>query len=496
MKRRTAVQATLGVAGVAILGCSEDESPATGGAGAGGSSNGGEAQGAGSEGGAGGSGHGGTGEGGAGEGGAGGGTNITCEGDGGLTPEQLLAGVETIVVLCMENRSFDHYLGSLQLVEGRTDVEGLDGSESNPAPDGSTVPVFNLTDFTPADPPHGWDAAHAQFDNGLNDGFVTEHAGDSQADVMGYHVREQIPITYALADAGAICDHWFASVMGPTWPNRFYLHGATSKGNKTNTPVTGFTSVFEKLDDVGVSNVNYYSDVPWCSGAYFKLGGLATIEKFFDDAAAGSLPQFSIIDPAFFGSGANDDHPDHDIQMGQALIASVYAALAQSPQWNKCLLVITYDEHGGFFDHVPPPETIDYDDEFTQMGFRVPTIVAGPFVKRGCVVSTTFEHVSIMKTLVTRFGIELINARVGAAKDLSSCIQAAYLDDPQPPVTLPQLTISMSKVLSRPAPTSHVEMHEAMKHVPAHLDRRAEGVEITKRFLAHAERLGVVKVVP
>ncbi|MEO7093628.1 MAG: alkaline phosphatase family protein, partial [Polyangiales bacterium] len=138
-----------------------------------------------------------------------------------MTPQQLLAHVETIIVLCMENRSFDHYLGSLRVAENRMDVDGLTGTESNPSASGGTVSVHLLQDFTPEDPPHGWSACHEQWNNGANDGFVKAHEGSSEADVMGYHDRSQLPVTYALADAGVVCNRWFAACLGPTWPNRF-----------------------------------------------------------------------------------------------------------------------------------------------------------------------------------------------------------------------------------------------------------------------------------
>jgi phospholipase C len=432
-----------------------------------------------------------------GAGGQGGGPPDLCAASD-LSPEELLAPINTIVVLCMENRSFDHYLGSLSLLEGLK-VDGLTGNESNPAPDGSQVQVFKLDNFTPADPPHSWDASHAQWNQGANDGFVIEHAGESEAEVMGYHVREQLQAMYPLADASTICDRWFCSVLGPTWPNRFYLHGATSNGNQGNTPAVGLTSVFSLLDDAGISNRNYYHDVAWCSGGYLKLGGLAGIEQFFADAAAGTLPAFSIVDPQFFGAGANDDHPDHDIQLGQVLMAAVYSALAQSPQWGQCLLVITYDEHGGFFDHVPPPDAVDERPEFARHGFRVPSLVIGPYVRPGCVVSTVFEHVSVIKTLVTRFGIPSLNGRVDAASDLSSCIDPTALGRPRAPITLPQMAVSMSRLRRRPAPLrrEHPEMWEAAERgiIPRRLDRRRDGDAIARRVLEQAERLGVVRLV-
>ncbi|WP_437330461.1 alkaline phosphatase family protein [Sorangium sp. So ce381] len=430
------------------------------------------------------------------ENGEAGGALDRCAETGGLSPAELLAPINTIVVLCMENRSFDHYLGSLLLKEGRR-IDGLTGTESNRALDGTLISPFQLDNFTPADPPHSWDAAHTQWNQGRNDGFVIAHAGPDQRDVMGYHVREQLPILYALADASAICQRWFSSVLGPTWPNRFFLHGATSRGVSRNVPVTGFTSVFELLSDAGISSRNYFHDVPWCSGAYFRFKGVSGIERFFEDAAAGILPSFSVIDPQFFGATANDDHPDHDVQLGQVLIASIYNALAKSPQWGQCLLVITYDEHGGFFDHVAPPTTTDDDPLFTQLGFRVPSIVAGPFVRRGCAVSTVLDHASVIRTLEARFDLPSLNARSAGANDLSCCVDPALLRDPQAPILLPAMDISLSRLRSRAeSGISQPELWEAAERglIPRHLDRRGEGPAIARRVLAHAERLGTARL--
>ncbi|MCB9573939.1 MAG: twin-arginine translocation signal domain-containing protein [Kofleriaceae bacterium] len=419
-----------------------------------------------------------------------------------LGAAELLADIETIVVLCMENRSFDHYLGSLRLAEGRLDVDGLTGAETNPDPDGAPVAVHRLDDFTPDDPPHGWDPCHDQWNDGGNDGFVRAHAGASQADVMGYHVRDQLPVTYALADAAAICQRWFCGCLGPTWPNRFYLHGATSNGVKSNLPALGFRSVFAQLDDAGVANLNYYSDVAWATGGYGKLTGLATIERFFEDAGAGNLPPFAIVDPAFFGGGANDDHPDHDVRLGQALIASVAAAIGGSPQWDRCLFVVTYDEHGGFFDHVPPPEAADDDPDFRRLGFRVPSLVIGPTVRRGCAIDATLEHASVASTLAVRHGLAPLTARAAAAADLSACIDPRRLGDPLPPPVLPPVEVSLREVARRQALArrrplaTHRELAAALdaRPAPAALDRRGDTDAVVRRTLAWGERLGAVRL--
>ncbi len=414
-----------------------------------------------------------------------------------LSVDELLGGVDAFVVLCLENRSFDHYFGSLTLAEGRTDVNGLTGSESNPDPDGNPVGVHMLDTFTPADPPHDWGPCHDQWDNGANDGFVLAHVGDSQADVMGYYVRDQLPITYALADQAALCDRWHCSLLGPTWPNRFYLHGATSNGRQSNLPVAGFTSIFSRLNDAGVSNTNYHHGVAWATGGYLKLDNLASIDSFFDDAAAGTLPAFSLIDPQFYGAGANDDHPDHDVRMGQALIASVVAALAQSPQWDRCLLAITYDEHGGFFDHVSPPECVDEREEFQRLGFRVPGIVVGPHVKRGCVVHDLLEHSSVAATLTRRFGLVPLNDRAEAAADLSVCIDERRLTDPLAPPVLPPVPMSRVAWRNRPPSKAHSELARVLDqlNLPPEIDGRAQADAITERFLDRAEKLGAIQFV-
>ncbi|MCA9707676.1 MAG: alkaline phosphatase family protein, partial [Myxococcales bacterium] len=320
----------------------------------------------------------------------------TDEGTSTGEPQDLLEQIDHIIVVCMENRSFDHYLGARALVEGIAEVDGLTGTETNLDQNGMPVGVFQMDNFQPEDPPHGWDASHAQWNDGANDGFVTEHfaqVGDAvKHEVMGYHVREHLPIYYALADAYTTCDAWFCGLLGPTWPNRYYLHAASSSGTTSNVPASpGPTSIQALCNDHGISNRNYYDGLAawrWAAYPISGFAGTASIDQFFDKLANGGLEQVVIIDPDFL---SNDDHPSHDIQLGQAFIASIYQALANSRYWERSLLIITYDEHGGFFDHVAPPTTVDDNGpEFTQLGFRVPTLVIGPHVRAGAVDHTVF----------------------------------------------------------------------------------------------------------
>ena len=485
----------------AALGCGSDvdvaaASKAVGGAGQGGAGVGG--QGVGGQN-AGGQNAGGQNAGGQNAGGQGGGPGEEDE----LSPAELLAPIDTIVVLMLENRSFDHYLGgSLALEEGRMDIEGLDGSETNPAPGGGDVGVFAMDELKPGSPPHQWSDVHAQWNGGANDGFVSVNEGDGQEQVMGYYVRDQLPIIHALADAFVVCNHYHCSVLGGTWPNRYYLHGASSNGQKQNIPVPGFTSIWPALKSAGISRKNYHHGVAWCSGAYFKLDDLGTMNQFKSDAAAGTLPNFSIIDPQFFGQGANDDHPSNgDVPLAQLLISDVYSTLAASPQWNNCLFVVTYDEHGGFYDHVPPPEADDADGEFARLGFRVPTLVAGPYVRKGQAVNTVLEHTSVLATLQTRFGIGALNQRMAAANDLSSCIDPTFVKSrtPQAPVAMPELQMSRAALRSRPVgprPDQHPELVAALEKrgVWQSMLRQADPERVLREQLADCQRRGLVRL--
>ena len=389
-------------------------------------------------------------------------------------------GITTYVYLMMENRSYDHALGGRAFEglggDGLTTAmanPGLDALPvaSFPAPDDRNTAVASVCD---PDPPHGRAPAIAQFNGGAMDGFVTEHQkahGDltSAVEPMKYMTRNNMPITWALADSYTTCDRWFCSVMGPTLPNRAYWHTGTSFGIDNNNEIlTKFSAVpvptiYNRLDEAGVDWAYYYGSLAVVSllanpGPYqLDLGpsdGTGRIRRFgdaqlatgqfFKDAAAGTLPSVVYIDPAF---GTNDDHPPVHPILGQELIASVYTALAKSPQWNNILLVITYDEHGGYFDHVPPPTTVDDTlaqfgkDGFEQMGFRVPTIVIGPYAKQNHVSSVVHDHTSALKHLQTTFGLGSLNVRVDAATDLSDCLDLDRLarGEPAPPAAIPAI---------------------------------------------------------
>jgi phospholipase C len=267
---------------------------------------------------------------------------------------------------------------------------------------------------------------------------------------MQYLTRDAIPVHHALADAYTSCDRWFASLLGPTLPNRMYWHAASSNGARSNNEVIsgswkGLPTIYHRLADAGVDWAYYFHDVP-VVGAIEDLDTTGHLRRFYhdfiNDAASGRLPPVSYIDPSFL---ANDDHPPHHPRLGQQLIAAAYQALAVSPQWNRCLLVITYDEGGGFFDHVAPPTQPDERaaEGFDQLGFRVPTLVCGPYAKAGHVSSVPRDHTSGLRHIEKAHGLEPLSLRDAAAADLEECIDLDRLarGEPRPPIQLPAVEI-------------------------------------------------------
>jgi phospholipase C len=398
------------------------------------------------------------------------------------------AGITTLVVVMMENRSYDHYLGARILLEGLPG-DGLVAGMSNPDPDGERIEIYRETGFCVPDPPHSWSMSRVQFNEGANDGFVRAYRqsqGEVPPYVMGYFTRQELPITWGIADAYASCDRWFSSILGPTWPNRMYLHSGQSGGLMQNVlPEQGgidWRSVHHQLSDAGVPWAYYYQDLPFVplwKGVELEGTIRRFSSDFFDNAAAGALPPVCFVEPAFT---ANDDHPPHHPILGQAFLGSVYAALAASPQWNHCMMVVTYDEAGGFFDHVPPPLATDdrADLGFDQLGFRVPTVVAGPYVKPGHVSSVVRDHASVLAHIDRMFDLEPLTARSAAAEDLSELLDLDRLAalDPAPPVALPAVeidewTIDGACLGERRVPTEIEELADRGFFAPG-FDRRRE----------------------
>jgi phospholipase C len=346
--------------------------------------------------------------------------------------------IEHIVVLMLENRSFDHMLGYLRLEAGRADVDGLDNGMSNTF-NGHNFPVHRLNQTVfEEDPGHSHAAVLQQLSNN-NGGFVANfvhvHPEADPAKIMGYYNADTVTVYDHLAREFAICQRWFSALPGQTWPNRLYATTGGSDGEVDNrdVPLYNRPSFFRHLDAANRSWKWYphdFSTLRLIDGHY-RVGHGAHFDfapRFFDDAAAGTLPQVSWIDPNFVDVGnvdnANDDHPPTDVLHAQELVLQVYNALLNSPRWNQTLLVITYDEHGGFYDHVAPIAAADDRADMRQYGVRVPAFIISPWVARGGVSSIIFDHTSIIKTVLLKFcrsaagTIPAMGARVAAANHL------------------------------------------------------------------------------
>jgi phospholipase C len=436
-----------------------------------------------------------------------------------VTRDLLRARIEHVVVLMMENRSFDHVFGALSLHEGRDDVDGLREGMGNEDADGNFVAPFRIDQHCQADPPHGWDASHRQWNEGRNDGFVREHAARVGAElgpqVMAYQDRSTSPVSYALADHYTICQRWFASVMGPTWPNRFYSLAASSDGNRSNDfPENSFPAIVDRLDTQRTYPLtwhDYYGNVPF--GGLLPTRSLGDpeyvpIEQFFDDAEAGTLPSLAFLEPVY---GKSSDHPPEHPLIGQILISSIYRALAASPCWKRTLFLITYDEHGGFFDHVPPPRTPDdrADEGFGQLGFRVPTMIVSPWAKAAHASDVVFDHTSTIATIARLWDLEPLAKRDAAAADVFSTLDERRLleDDPAEPIELPVIEAtedelfvdecSGARILHRPPgarfDTGMPELEAFYDARPSTKDRRQDSLAVHRRLIDVAERLGAVR---
>lgn len=357
--------------------------------------------------------------------------------------------IDHIVLIMQENESFDHYYSMLP------GVTAADPAATNPDADGTPVARFHETKLCVDDPPHSWNAAHAQWDDGANDGFV-KRANPGGTRVMGYYDETNLPYYYAVAKAFAISDAHFCSVLGPTWPNRFFYFAGTTFGvvRNTFTPENDplgdpYPNVFSELNDAKVTWKDYATDAATpmiLPQAYVgHEDHFVGIDQFYADAAAGTLPSVSFVEAAYKGGGAQtDEHPPGDVQLGQAFVAKVLDALFASPQWAHSALFLTYDENGGFYDSVPPPKACVPDDlapkldpgdaqaTFDHYGFRVPLLVVSPYVRRGYVSHVVTDHTSILRFVELRFGLPAMTKRDANADPMFDMFDFAHPDTSVP----------------------------------------------------------------
>ena len=364
-----------------------------------------------------------------------------------------LPEVEHIVVLMMENHSYDNYLGLLRRGDGFTLGPGGAPVETNPYANGDRQRAFSMptTCQLDAKPSQEWQASHQQFNNGKNDGFVISPSGPV---AMGYWGPTDLPFYYSLASTFPLGDRWFCSLLGQTNPNRRYLIAATSAGvvdddvAQLTIPAPNGT-IFDRLEHFGISWRDYYhpSSSPtvgvYLSDPAATSPNVIAVDAFFNDVAAGTLPDFCIVDPNF-GTGSEED--PQDISVGQAFAAQVINALMDSPSWQNTILVWTYDEHGGYYDHVPPPPAIAPDtiqplvldgestyDGFHRYGFRVPAAVISPFARANHVSSLVYDHTSILALVERKWNLPALTYRDANAHDLMDFLDFQHPGFRDPP---------------------------------------------------------------
>lgn len=386
-----------------------------------------------------------------------------------------MARIEHVVVLMLENRSFDSMLG--WLYRDRPDFDGLRGNEANPwhRDDGSVlpIPVWNDGTLSPQaatipdpDPGELFEDMAMQI-YGLHpdgtprmDGFVDNYMRQppdgkrpEPRQVMHCFSPDQLPVLSTLARSFGVCDRWFASAPCETWPNRLFAHAGQSGGLVDNAaiPLPFFlTTVFRRLESRRRSWKVYFHDVPQTAALADLWLRIPTHFRFFDpeflaDAACGELPNYSFVEPRYFANHLlrrvpNDAHPPHNVAYAEQLVAKLYNAVRGGPGWDRTLLVITFDEHGGCYDHVAPPPATPVGRParngftFDRFGPRVPSVIVSPYVQPGSVIrppedGPPFDHTSLIATLDALFGLAPpLSARVAAAPDLLSALR---LDGPQ-----------------------------------------------------------------
>jgi phospholipase C len=334
-----------------------------------------------------------------------------------------------VIISMQENRSFDHYFGFAPWIGSY----GPGAGYSQPDGAGGSVPVFHFDSLATPDIPHDWGSVHDQWDGGAMDGFYT-NAG---INALGYYLQSDLPFYYSLHDTSTLAVNFFCSLLGPTWPNRFYLMSGTSGGITTNGlwgyGIFDYPMILDLLDAAAVTWKVY--NLGWDSVPFGNTDNVAVFWKnfahdnrtrgnkgaFLNDARKDRLPQVSFIVPSF--ARGWDEHPPADVSVGMGFQEELVTALRDSPAWASSAYIITYDEHGGYFDHVSPPQV----DAFG-LGVRIPTWIVSPYAKPGYLDPTLYDSTSILKFLERLHGLPTlasVNHRFDDATPTGGNYQAA-----------------------------------------------------------------------
>jgi phospholipase C len=374
------------------------------------------------------------------------------------------AGFEHVIVVMMENRSFDHFYGWLPGANGEQANVTYKDSAGNSFVTHALAPDYQGCGFN--DPGHSYTDGRVQYDSGKCDGFLFDGSGNDFF-AIGYYLQNDLPFLGAAGPAFTVLDNYFCGIMAETYPNRFYMHAAQTDRLTNSTVTSSLPTIWDRLQEKGLSARYYFNDLPFLALWGSKYANISKpYAQFLADAAAGTLPNVAFVDPSFAGEftdTSNDDHPHGDIRDGEAFMNQIYNAVITSPNWSKTVLIINFDEWGGFFDHVPPPlapippasQTAGVPDGL--LGFRVPCVVISPYARHNFLNSEQFDHTSILRMIEWRFGLTPLTVRDQTANNL-----ADVLNFGTPNTTAPTFSVPMgpfgkncSLPLSRTTPSKN-----------------------------------------
>jgi phospholipase C len=343
-------------------------------------------------------------------------------------PPPEASGIDHIIVVMMENRSFDHFLGWLDGADGRqaglryVDRAGVTHRTHRLAPD------FQGCDHP--DPDHSYEGGRIELNGGACDGWL--RAGDNDEYAIGYYTKKDLAFLGNAAPRWTVCDRYFAAIMAETFPNRIYQHAAQTDRLSNTMDLSTLPTIWDRIAEAGLDGRYYFSDVPFLAlwgSRYLPIG--RSIGEFFADAQAGTLPHLAFVDPHFLGAevgASNDDHPHADIRNGEAFLDEIYRAVTTSPAWPRTALVFNYDEWGGFFEHVAPPTApVPPADQAAGntdglLGFRVPSLIVSPFASRETVSHVTFDHTSVLRMIEWRWNLPALSVRDSTANNLADAL--------------------------------------------------------------------------
>jgi phospholipase C len=355
------------------------------------------------------------------------------------------SGIDHVVVVMMENRSFDHFLGWLPGADGKqaglsyTDAAGAAHQTWPLAPDFQGCAYH--------DPDHSYEGARVEWNNGACDGWL--RAGKNDLYSIGYYRQQDLPFFGKVAPAFTTCDRFFASIMGPTFPNRIYsLSGVTDRTSNLTVRIE-LPTIFTQLRAKRIPSAYYYGSFDFLLLYQVYRDISKKHAQFFKACKTGKLPAVSYIDPNWTftdegpasGNQGNDDHPHADIRAGEYFMSQVYNAVTQSPAWPRTLLIFTFDEWGGFFDHVSPPAANDVKPEYQQRGFRIPCVIVSPFARRGRIDHGLYDHTSILRLIEWRWGLEPMSTRDAEASNLANALDFSKRRLAVPKITVPRLDV-------------------------------------------------------